>query len=237
MRDRAYIGAMAKSKDDLIPKSPSEADYRESEGPADDHAFFAKDDPFDLFAEWLALAGQKEPNDPNAMALATADAEGAPDLRMVLLKGVDGADADPRGFVFYTNLDSTKGRQLRANPQAALCFHWKSLRRQVRVRGPVMAVSDAEADAYFASRARDSRIGAWASKQSETLEGRFALEKRIAEYAARFGLGEVPRPDGWSGFRLVPHRIEFWRDRPFRLHDRLEFARAGERWTTRRLYP
>jgi pyridoxamine 5'-phosphate oxidase len=153
---------------------------------------------------------------------------------MVLLK-----DFDPQGFVFYTNLESYKGQQLSENPQAALCFHWKSLRRQVRVRGAIAPVSQEEADAYFASRARDSRIGAWASAQSRPLESRFALEKNVASYAMKFGIGEVARPDFWSGFRLVPIRIEFWRDRPFRLHDRLEFMRADTTaaWTTSKLYP
>lgn len=217
----------------LIPPTPSAEDYAAAP-PPDDAAFFATDDPFALFAEWFALAKDKEPNDPNAMALATADADGAPDVRMVLLKGFD---AD--GFSFYTNLESAKGRQLGANRQAALCFHWKSLRRQVRVRGPVVPVPDAEADAYFASRARDSRIGAWASAQSRPLDGRFALERDIAATALKFGLGDIPRPPFWSGFRIAPLRLEFWRDRPFRLHDRLVFERttAKARWTTSRLYP
>lgn len=217
----------------LIPPSPTAEDYAAAP-PPDDAAFFAAGDPLALFAEWMALARASEPNDPNAMALATADESGAPDVRMVLLKGFD---AD--GFSFYTNLDSAKGRQLGANPQAALCFHWKSLRRQVRVRGPVSAVPDAEADAYFASRARDSRIGAWASAQSRPLEGRFALERDIAATALKFGLGEIPRPPFWSGYRIAPLRIEFWRDRPFRLHDRLAFERTvpDAPWTTSRLYP
>lgn len=195
---------------------------------------FTSEDPIVLFHEWMELARDKEPEDPNAMALATADANGFPDVRMVLLKG---ADAD--GFVFYTNLESAKGLELKENPAAALCFHWKSLRRQIRVRGHVSAVSEAEADAYFASRARDSQIGAWASKQSRPLESRFALEKQVAVFAAKFGLGKVPRPPHWSGFRVVPVRIEFWRDRPFRLHDRLVFMResAAERWRTERLFP
>ena len=217
----------------LIPPSPTAEDYAAAP-PPDDAAFFAAGDPLALFAEWMALARASEPNDPNAMALATADESGAPDVRMVLLKGFD---AD--GFSFYTNLESTKGRQLGANPQAALCFHWKSLRRQVRVRGPVSAVPDDEADAYFASRARDSRIGAWASAQSRPLEGRFALERDIAATALKFGLGEIPRPPFWSGYRIAPLRIEFWRDRPFRLHDRLAFERTAPDapWTTSRLYP
>ena len=221
------------SRDPLIPPSPSDAEYQKT---ADANAveIFDREDPFELFAHWLEDAKKKEPNDANAMALATADEDGLPDVRMVLLKGVD-----ERGFIFYTNLDSAKGQQLADNAKAALCFHWKSLRRQVRVRGLVEAVPAAEADAYFASRARDSRIGAWASKQSRPLESRFALEKSVAREAARFGLGEVPRPEHWSGFIIRPMSLEFWRDRPFRLHDRLTFARDdfSSPWSTSRLYP
>lgn len=221
------------SSKDLIPPSPSAQDY-EKTVQANAAEIFDRDDPIALFGEWLNDAKRKEPNDANAMALATVDADGLPDVRMVLLKDVDAA-----GFVFYTNLESAKGLQLDATGKAALCFHWKSLRRQVRVRGPVEAVSAAEADAYFASRARDSRIGAWASKQSRELESRFALEKAVAREAARFGLGEVPRPEHWSGFRVKPLSIEFWRDRPFRLHDRMSFLRPDlfSPWTIRRLYP
>jgi len=221
------------SSKDLIPPSPSAQDY-EKTVQANAAEIFERDDPIALFGEWLNDAKRKEPNDANAMALATVDADGLPDVRMVLLKDVDAA-----GFVFYTNLESAKGLQLDATGKAALCFHWKSLRRQVRVRGPVEAVSAAEADAYFASRARDSRIGAWASKQSREQESRFALEKAVAREAARFGLGEVPRPDHWSGFRVKPLSIEFWRDRPFRLHDRMSFLRPdlSSPWTIRRLYP
>jgi len=191
-------------------------------------------DPLTLFQEWFAEAEDKEMNDANAMALATADGDGRPSLRMVLLKG-----ADAHGFVFYTNLESRKGGQLAANPSAALLFHWKSLRRQVRVEGPVSAVPDEEADAYFASRHRASQIGAWASKQSHPLEGRFALEKRVAELTAKFGVSPVPRPDFWSGFRVTPLRIEFWKDGAFRLHDRFLFARSDETapWEVRRLFP
>ena len=201
--------------------------------------FTAADEPFALFADWLRDAEASEPNDPNAMALATVDADGLPNVRMVLLKGVDGADATLRGFVFYTNLESAKGRELAATPKAALCFHWKSLRRQVRVRGSVSAVSSEEADAYFASRARGSRLGAWASAQSRPLESRFALEKAVATVTARYPIGEIPRPQHWSGFRFTPLEIEFWHDRPFRLHDRLVFRRgdAAALWEKQRLYP
>lgn len=190
------------------------------------------DDPIALFRNWFQEAEAREPKDANAMALATADAGGAPDVRMVLLK-----DADADGFVFYTNLESRKGRELEANPRAALCFHWKSLGRQVRAEGAVSPVSDAEADAYFASRNRQSQIGAWASQQSRPLAGLFELERRVAQYAAKFGLGKVPRPAFWSGFRLRPERIEFWRERPFRLHERLVFHRSAGGWRTERLYP
>lgn len=192
----------------------------------------ALNEPIDLFNEWLALAGQKEPNDPDAVALATADTQGRPSVRMVLLKGVD-----TDGFVFYTNLDSRKGRELAENANAALCFHWKGIRRQVRVQGQAEQVSDAEADAYFTSRAKDSQIGAWASTQSQPMEGRFALEKRVAKFAAKYALGRVPRPEYWSGYRIVPNLIEFWEDRPFRLHDRTVYERDGEGWKTTKLYP
>jgi pyridoxamine 5'-phosphate oxidase len=194
---------------------------------------FEEPDPFALFAAWLQDATASEPNDPNAMALATVDETGMPDVRMVLLKGFD-----RDGFVFYTNLESTKGRQLAAVPKAALCFHWKSLRRQVRVRGTIGAVTPEEADAYFATRARLSRIGAWASRQSRPLESRFALEKAVALYTARFAAGAIPRPPQWSGFRITPLEIEFWRDGAFRLHDRVRFSReAGEGWNKTRLFP
>jgi len=191
-------------------------------------------DPFAQFAAWLAEAGKSEPNDPNAMALATADTDGLPNVRMVLLKG-----HDDRGFVFYTNFESQKGIELLANQQAAAVFHWKSLRRQVRIRGPVSIVTEAEADAYFESRPRDSRIGAWASQQSRPLEGRFALEAAVAKYAAKHAIGTVPRPPHWSGFRIAPRYIEFWTDKPFRLHERLVYRRKDETapWTTEMLYP
>jgi pyridoxamine 5'-phosphate oxidase len=201
--------------------------------------FSLADEPFALFAEWLRDAEAGEPNDPNAMALASVDADGLPNVRMVLLKGVDSADATHRGFVFYTNLESAKGGELLTTHKAALCFHWKSLRRQVRVRGLVSMVDDAEADAYFATRARGSRLGAWASAQSRPLESRFALEKAVAVVTARYPIGEIPRPPHWSGFRVTPLEIEFWHDRPFRLHDRLVFRRpdAGAAWQKLRLYP
>lgn len=196
--------------------------------------FATRDNPFALFAEWLEEAGESELNDPNATALATVDAEGLPDVRMVLLKGFDEA-----GFVFYTNLESQKGTELLATQKAAMCFHWKSLRRQVRVRGPVSSVSEAEADEYFASRPRGSRIGAWASRQSRPLESRFALEKEVAKYTAKFGVGDIPRPPHWSGFRIAPVYIEFWKDGAFRLHDRIIFQRGSdaEAWTKTRFYP
>ncbi len=196
--------------------------------------FAGEDEPFALFASWFEDAKAKEINDPNAMALATVDETGLPNVRMVLLK-----DFAADGFVFYTNFESAKGRELLASGKAALCFHWKSLRRQVRVRGPVEQVSEAEADAYFASRPRGSRIGAWASAQSRPLESRFALEKAVARYTAQYAVGEIPRPPHWSGFRLEPVEIEFWHDRPVRLHDRIIFRRgaAGQSWRKTRLYP
>jgi pyridoxamine 5'-phosphate oxidase len=189
-------------------------------------------DPFARFEAWLAEAARSEPSDPNAVCLATSTPDGIPSARMVLLKGVD-----PAGFVFYTNLESRKGAELLANPNAALCFHWKTLARSVRVEGRAEPVSPAEADAYYASRARGSRIGAWASRQSRPLESRFALEKAVAEYTMKFGISEIPRPEFWSGFRLVPRRIEFWRDMPFRLHDRQVFHREGDGWRIEALYP
>jgi len=189
-------------------------------------------EPYDQFRRWFAEAEASEPNDPNAMAIASVGADGQPSVRMVLLK-----DADTRGFVFYTNYESRKGRQLQETRKAALLFHWKSLGRQVRAEGAVENVTDAEADAYFATRHRSSQIGAWASQQSRPLESRFELEKRVAAFAAKYAIGTVPRPPYWSGFRIVPDRIEFWENKPFRLHDRLVYSRAGDGWTTEKLYP
>lgn len=198
------------------------------------HDFTDADEPLALFSDWLAAAEKAEPNDANAMALATTDAEGLPDVRMVLLKGVDA-----NGFLFYTNSESDKGRELAANMKAALVFYWKSLGRQVRVRGPVECGSDAEADAYFASRPLESRIGAWASQQSRPLDSRFALEAAVAKYAAKFALGGVPRPPYWIGYRIRPLMIEFWSHGLFRLHDRIRFFRPNPEgpWEKRRLYP
>ena len=191
------------------------------------------DNPFALFEQWFKNAQESEPNDPNAMALATVDDTGLPDVRMVLLKGYSEA-----GFVFYTNLTSRKGVELATNPKAALCLHWKSLGRQVRIRGSVDRVSDAEADDYFQSRPRLSRIGAWASRQSQPVESRFALEKAVAVQTARFAAGAIPRPDFWSGYRIVPETIEFWREAAFRLHDRVLYRRqAAGNWSRTRLYP
>jgi len=202
--------------------------------PAQTDEVFTTQDPFALFDEWMQLAQKKELNDASAMALATVDADGMPDVRMVLLK-----EWGPAGFIFYTNLESAKGEELLGQPKAAFCFHWKSLRRQIRLRGTITQVSDEEADAYFQSRAKDSQIGAWASRQSRPLESRFELEKEVARYAAKYALSKVERPPHWSGFRLEPLSIEFWRDRPFRLHDRLVFKRdnADTNWTTSHLFP
>lgn len=194
--------------------------------------FTEENEPFSLFGTWMKDAEAAEINDPNALALATVDENGLPNVRMVLLKGFD-----RDGFVFYTNYESRKGGELLRQKKAAMVFHWKSLRRQVRIRGDVETVPDEEADVYFDSRARGSRIGAWASKQSRPLESRFALEKAVAEYTLKFGIGAIPRPPYWSGFRLKPVSIEFWHDRPFRLHDRVEFRRAGEGWEKVRMYP
>lgn len=216
--------------DALIPPSPK---YDADGPPPDDAALFAENEPFALFERWFTEARAKELADPNAMALATVDAAGMPDVRMVLMKGFEQG-----AFVFYTNAESAKGRQL-ASGRAAVCFHWKSLGRQVRARGAVEFVSNAEADAYFQSRDRGARLGAWASTQSQPLNERLALEKRIADFALKFGVGEIPRPPHWRGYRLIPLAIEFWRNRPFRLHDRLVFTRdqAAGAWSRSRLFP
>ena len=195
-------------------------------------SFPETNDPIVQFQAWMAEAEAREPNDPNAMTLATATPEGIPSARMVLLKGID-----HRGFVFYTNLASRKAAELQRNPHAALLFHWKSLRRQVRIEGPTEAVDADEADAYFVSRPRSSQIGAWASKQSQPLKRRLELETRIARITAGFGLGAIPRPPFWSGYRVVPETFEFWEDRPFRLHMRFVFHRGGDGWRTEELYP
>ena len=196
--------------------------------------FTEADEPLRLFKTWFEEAARTEPADPNAMALATVDADGMPNVRMVLLK-----DFDERGFVFYTNVDSQKGRELGESAKAGLVFYWKSLKRQVRIRGPVETVTSAEADAYFATRPRLAQIGAWASKQSSPLESRLAFEKAVALYTAKHAIGAVPRPPNWSGYRIVPLAIEFWHDRPYRLHDRIVFRREapGHGWTKTRLYP
>jgi pyridoxamine 5'-phosphate oxidase len=191
------------------------------------------DNPFTLFGEWFDEAAASEPNDPTAMALATVGADGMPSNRMVLLKGYD-----EQGFVFYTNLGSQKAQELVAHPKAALLFHWKSLQRQIRIQGTVSPVSAAEADAYYASRARDSRIGAWASKQSQPMEGRWELEKRVAAYALKFAVGDIPRPEFWSGFRIAPQVMEFWKSGAFRLHDRVRLERNEDgTWRQTPLFP
>jgi pyridoxamine 5'-phosphate oxidase len=196
--------------------------------------FTEADEPLRLFATWFDEAKRSESADPNAMTLATVDADGLPNARMVLMKGFD-----EKGFVFYTNLDSQKGRELDRNPKGALVFHWKSLNRQVRLRGPVEPVGDAEANAYFATRPRLAQIGAWASKQSAPLESRMAFEKAIALNMAKFAVGAIPRPPNWSGYRLTPLIMEFWQDQPYRLHDRVEFRRDSldAQWSKTRLYP
>ncbi|MEX1147237.1 MAG: pyridoxamine 5'-phosphate oxidase [Sphingomonadales bacterium] len=190
------------------------------------------ENPVDLFRVWYADAEVAEDTLTNAAALATATPDGRPSVRMILLKGWD-----DQGFVFYTNLESRKGLELEANPHAAVCVHWKSLGRQVRIEGPVVPVSDAEADAYFASRDRQSRIGAWASQQSRPLEGPLKLEREAACYAARYAVGPVPRPDYWSGFRINHEMVEFWHEKPFRLHERMVYTRQGDGWSTRYLFP
>lgn len=221
----------------VIPPSPSREEYERDYAAAlarnGDESIFERAEPFGLFVEWLSEATAHEINDPNAMTLSTVDDAGFPDARIVLLK-----DVDERGFTFYSNQQSAKGRELAERPVAALTFHWKSLRRQVRVRGVVEPVTVEEADAYFASRARESRVGAWASEQSRTLSDRAALESEVARKTAHFEGQDVPRPDHWSGWRVTPRSVEFWRDRPFRLHDRLLFERDGQgEWLKRRLWP
>jgi len=230
---RRYIAPMTSA---AIPPSPDREEYARDYAAAlaanGDETIFDRTEPIGLFVDWLADARRHEINDANAMALSTVGASGAPDSRMVLLK-----DIDARGFTFFSNRESDKGQQLHDRPVAALLFHWKSLRRQVRVRGRVEPVTAAEADAYFATRARESRIGAWASDQSRPLPDRATLEAAIAYEEARFDGADVPRPDRWTGWRVIPEAVEFWRDRPFRLHDRLRFERAGDGWTRGRLYP
>ncbi len=214
----------------IIPPTPTDETYAVGE---DQGEVFTHDDPFALFEEWLALAVKSEPNDANAMSLATVDADGLPDVRIILLKDISGS-----GLTFYTNKLSDKGAQLRANEQGALCFHWKTIRRQVRFRGPVEEVSDAESDAYFSERARGARIGAIASRQSSTMDARATLEAETKRLEAEFDGADIPRPDNWGGYRLIPSRIEFWVNRPFRLHDRLLFEQDGQGgWKTRLLYP
>ena len=189
-------------------------------------------DPLPRFNAWFAEARASEIGDPEAMTLATADGQGRPSARMVLLKA-----ADSGGFVFYTNTESRKGEELAENPHAALLFHWKSLRRQVRIEGPVSAVMEAEADEYFATRPRGSRIGAWASDQSRPMQGMLVLERRAAEFTAKFGLGDIPRPPHWSGYRIAPQRIEFWTEGRFRMHERIVHIRDGDGWRVERLFP
>jgi len=192
----------------------------------------AENDPIRRFQAWFAEAEKTEPDLPNAVALATANAAGRPSVRMVLLK-----DVDVRGFVFYTNFESRKGQELAANDRAALLFHWKSLHRQVRIEGPALPVSDKEADTYFATRDRGAQVGAWASEQSRVMEGRLALEKRVATFGAKFGLGKVPRPPFWSGYRIVPDTMEFWSEGKFRLHEREVYSKDGDDWKIDRLFP
>ena len=216
--------------DDSIAHHGSGEALRSGEPSGSD--FTRSEDPFALFAAWMGEAEASEPEDPNAMALATADADGLPDVRMVLLKGFD-----RQGFVFYTNTGSMKGSELAENPQAALVFHWKSLRRQIRARGPVSPVTGAEADAYFQSRHRDSRIGAIASRQSRPLVDRATLMEAVADLTARYADGPIPRPEHWTGFRIAPTTLEFWQNGDYRLHDRVRFTKSGDGWSRARLYP
>ena len=201
--------------------------------------FSVAEEPFGLFETWFKEARTYEMNDANAMSLATVDPSGMPNVRIVLLKGLDEADAPDRGFVFYTNYEGAKGQELLSSKKAALNFHWKALRRQVRIRGNVTQVTSTEADAYYATRPKGSRVGAWASEQSRPLESRAALEAAFATFEKKFAAGDVPRPPHWSGFRVIPLEIEFWHDRPFRLHERVTFRRASadQTWGKLRLYP
>jgi len=221
-----------------IPPTPSRKDYTQdpkyqAQSERNSAPIFDRDNPFELFKEWMAEARALEPNDSNAMSLATVDQDGAPDVRIVLLKNFD-----ERGFVFYSNKESVKGQQLAQSPVAALCLHWKSLRRQVRIRGNIEAVTEAEANDYFASRARGSQIGAWASDQSRPLKSREAFESRLEATEREYGQDQdIPRPPHWGGWRVKPTSIEFWRDRPFRLHDRLRFVKETDSWTKERLFP
>ena len=233
--------------DTLIPPTPTPDDYareaqmqektaQEAFGVADDQGAVFGDDPLETFAAWLTLAGAHEPNDPNAMSLATVRADGMPDVRVVLLKELETEDG--RGaFTFYSNTQSAKGEELAANPRAALAFHWKTIRRQVRVRGHVRAVPDAVSDAYFATRSRGAQVGAWASQQSREMADPDILKTRIADYEAIYADRDVPRPDFWRGFAVVPDEIEFWVNRPYRLHDRRLFAWTGDGWKAAQLYP
>ena len=225
-------------QENLIPPSPSDEDYAEEADAqeafavdTDQGKVFNHDDPLDLFADWLDLAKKHEINDPNAMSVATVDKDGVPNVRVVLLKDLD------EGFVFYTNTTSTKGDELADNPVAALCFHWKSIRRQVRVRGTVESVSEAENDAYFAGRSRGAQIGSWASQQSRPMSDEQILKTRVEDYEAIYEGREVRRPDFWCGYRVIPTSIEFWVNRPYRLHDRLLFENSGDGWGKTRLYP
>ena len=197
-------------------------------------SFFGEENPLVLFDVWMKEAWKSEPNDANAMSLATVDEDGMPNVRIVLLKGID-----ERGFVFYTNYESAKGQELQGQEKAAVCFHWKSLRRQIRIRGDIIPVSNEEADAYYNSRDRGSRIGAWASRQSQPMSDRFELEREVAKTTVKYAIGAIPRPPHWSGFRLVPAAMEFWRDKPFRLHDRRKFTRsdASSDWLSEQLFP
>jgi pyridoxamine 5'-phosphate oxidase len=217
----------------------TDSDIAPTSAPDNAPDFSAAEDPFLLFATWMKEAEQSEPNDPNAMALATVDASGMPNVRTVLLKDIDAPHIADRGFVFYTNFESAKGHELLANPKAALLFHWKSLERQIRIRGPVSLVAHGEADAYFASRHRLSRIGAWASHQSRPLSSRDVLEAKVKHFEAKFPEETIPRPAYWSGFRVLPVEMEFWMSRPYRLHDRIVFRRDAPRdsWQKTRLYP